>query len=445
MEEILKHFEPAVQEYRAIGRWLRHEYGVTRDKVLAIVNHRMNVGGMVETYLLYSTIASLFMAQLLFHRGVDVFAGYPIVVANTAILLALNRLVIHRNHAIFVGLVMLLSLIAARRSGTPAVSIVAQITGILVFSVYYISMLTTYGLSVPRWLEIYTKAAVLIAIWGIIDLIGRTLHIFPESTQPRLHSILPEPSFFVYLTLPAIGVYLNAQLRKGGYLPELALFLLCYVLADSGLGYLALVIVGFFAFLPRLNFWRMSAFAIFAAGALVAAFFLSANFRIRVIDTTLGIAGQGFQHLNPSSFAFLANGYVALTTFLKHPFIGVGIGGYLNQYQQYLPMLSNDDPRVVTLNMYDAASLYFRTAAELGAFGLISLLGFLIVCSRVRGDVHVDIRNALLPFLLVRMSRYGAYFSLDLYFFVGLYFLNYMHYRRQIKPRRRYLEGAHAV
>ena len=27
----------------------------------------------------------------------------------------------------------------------------------------------------------------------------------------------------------------------------------------------------------------------------------------------------------------------------------------------------------------------------------------------------------------------GAYFSLDLFFFVGLYFLNYLHYRTQLK------------
>ena len=53
----------------------------------------------------------------------------------------------------------------------------------------------------------------------------------------------------------------------------------------------------------------------------------------------------------------------------------------------------------------------------------------------MRGDTHVDIRNALVPFFLMRMGRYGAYFSLDLYFFVGIYFLNYMHYRYELRQQ----------
>jgi O-antigen ligase len=445
LEDYLRKLGAAAAELRAIRDWWRREYDITHAQIAEILDRRHEIGPLLEKYLLYSTIASLFMGEMLFHKGVDVFAGYPIVVANTVILLVLNRLLIHRNHAIFVGIVMLVSVVAARHSGTPVFSIVAQIIGILVFSIYYFSMLTTYGLSVPRWIEIYARAALLIAIWGIIDFVARTLHIFPQTGQTRLHSILPEPSFFVYLTLPAIGIYLNAHLRQGGYRMELAIFLFTYVLADSSLGYLGLLLAGFFAFLPRLNFWRLFGFAILAASGLVGLFFGSANFRLRVIDTALGIARNDLQHVNASTFAVLANAFVAIRTFLAHPFIGVGIGGYLYQYMQYMPNLSNDDPNVVTLNMYDAASLFFRTAAELGLFGLIFLFGFLIVCSRVKGDVHVDIRNALVPFFLMRMGRYGAYFSLDLYFFVGLYFLNYMHYRAQIRPRRYRLEPAHAV
>jgi len=30
------------------------------------------------------------------------------------------------------------------------------------------------------------------------------------------------------------------------------------------------------------------------------------------------------------------------------------------------------------------------------------------------------------------MSRFGAYFSMELYFFVGLYLLNYLEYRRSL-------------
>ena len=445
MEEILSRLGAAARSLTSAWNAGRHEYAIARERFELAYHWPLSVRGLLENYLLYSTIASLFMGEMLFHKGVDVFAGYPIVVVNTAILLVLNRLLIHRNHAIIVGMVMAVSLVAARSSGTPVFSIMAQIVGILVFSIYYFSMLTTFGLTIPRWLEVYTRAALLIAIWGLIDFVCRKLHIFPETVQSRLHSVFPEPSFFVYLTLPAIGIYLNAHLRRGIYRMELGTFLLCYVLADSSLGYLGLLITGFLAFLPRLNFWRLLGFAMLACTVLVAIFFLSANFRLRVIDTAVGIALLDLQHANASTFAVLANAYVATKTFLSHPLIGVGIGGYQFQYMQYLPNLSNDDADVLQLNMYDAASLFFRTLAELGILGFGALIGFLVVCSRVRGDLHVDIRNALIPFFLMRMGRYGAYFSLDLYFFVGLYFLNYMHYRAQFKAVPAHLDVAHAV
>ena len=71
------------------------------------------------------------------------------------------------------------------------------------------------------------------------------------------------------------------------------------------------------------------------------------------------------------------------------------------------------DPELISLNMYDASSLFFRAAAEFGLVGLFCLIGFLVVCSRVKGEQHIDIRNAIMPYMIVRMSRYGAWFSLD--------------------------------
>ena len=157
MEEILKRLPAPLQSLVAVWNAGRHEYDIALEKIDLAYRWPLNVRSLVENYLLYSTIASVFMGEMLFHKGVDVFAGYPVVIVNTLILLALDRLLIHRNHAIFVGVVMLVSLVVSRRSGTPVFSIAQQIIGILVFSIYYFSMLTTYGLSLPRWLEIYTR------------------------------------------------------------------------------------------------------------------------------------------------------------------------------------------------------------------------------------------------------------------------------------------------
>ena len=170
------------------------------------------------------------MGTMLTHKGVDIFYGYPVVVFNTAILLALNRLVIHRNHAIFVGLVMIVSLIAAHEFGNIRVlgcGANPRHPGFLDLLFQHVddiwairAALAATFTPAPRWPS---------AVWGIIDFIARTMHIFHQTNQTRLHSILPEPSFFVYLTLPAVAIYLNAQLRKGGYMAGLSVFAVCYI------------------------------------------------------------------------------------------------------------------------------------------------------------------------------------------------------------------------
>ena len=417
---------------------LRRRFALVRDRVDPIVQRKYNAGFLLDHYLVYSTVLCIFLGEHWFHKGVDIFWGYPLLLANTAILLILNRLLAHRVHAMVIGAVTLISFVASRGGGTPSSAIIQQIAGILLFSSYFLSMLTVYRVTLPQWIAIYSRMAWLIALWGIFDFILHALSVLPlaKGQDPRLSSIFDEPSFFIYLTLPAVGIYLWSHRRKGGYLLELGTFLLSYILADSSLGFLGLVIVLFLAYRPRLGFWRILGFATVMVGLVVAMFYLSTNFRLRVIDTALGIALHDFQHVNASTYAILSNGYVAIETFTKHPLIGVGIGGYSNQYTQYMPYLSNDNAELVTLNKDDAASLYFRTTAELGLFGLTLLVGFLVFCARVKGDGYVAVRNALIPFFIIRMGRYGAYFSMELYFFVGLYLLNYLHYRTSLRPLR---------
>jgi len=404
-----------------------------RQRILAIAHHPIAVDG----YLIYSSVLGVFLTLIMAHKGVDIFLGYPVLLLNTAIMLLRDKLIIHQRHAAVVLVLAVVSFVASRGAATPGMAILSQLIGILLFSIYYFSLLTNFGLSVPRWMQIYCHFATGFVILGFVLFIGRHLHFLPEARDPRLTSIYPEPSLFVYATLPAFGIYANAYLRDRRYRPELYLYILAYILADSSLGFFGMLLVATYAYLPRLSAWKMVGFAALALSALVALFFVSANFRLRAIDTTLGLIEMNFSHVNASSFAFLSNGYVAVSTLLRHPLSGVGLGGYQYAYTQYIPFLSAglQDPQFISLNMYDASSLFFRTAAELGLPGLMCLIGFLVVCSRVTGTQHVDIRNALMPYMIVRMSRYGAWFSMELYFFVGLFLLNYLHSRAQYGAR----------
>ena|GEM_PF-797947 len=412
--------------------WLRARCATLQpyhDRFSAIVNYQIPL----HDYLVYSSVFGIFLMQRVAHAGVDIFLGYPIILLNTFFLFVQDRLIIHRNHAAAIFVVTVISFIASANSDTPGFAIIAQIMGILLFSIYFFSLLTNFGLSVPRWMQIYTHCALAIVVIGFITYVGRKLLIAPSKAEEfRLRSIFAEPSLFVYLTLPAFGVYVNAFLRYRRYKLEVMLFFLAYVLADASLGFLGMLLIAFFALLPRLSFWKMVGFCFAGLAALVGLFFASANFRLRVVDTVVSIARANLgTQANSSTFAFLSNAYVTIQTFISHPLIGVGIGGYQYAYTKFAPVIGADlaDPALLGLNMFDANSMFMRAAAEFGLFGLIVLIGFLVICSKVRGDQHVDIRNALLPYFIIRMGRLGAWFTLELFFFVGLLVLNYMHSR----------------
>ncbi len=419
--------------------WLRARLATLQpyhNRIAAIVNYQIPL----HDYLVYSSVFSIFLMQRVAHAGVDIFLGYPIILLNTLILFVQDRLIIHRNHIAAIFVVAVVSFIASANSDTPGFAIIAQIIGILLFSTYFFTLMTHFGLSIPRWVQIYAQCALAIVAFGFVAYVGRKL-LIPRSEHEefRMRSIFAEPSLFIYLTLPAFGIYVNAFLRNRRYTLEVALFFLAYVLADSAIGFLGMLLIAFFALLPRLSFWKMMGFCFSAILAFIGLFFASANVRLRVVDTVVSIARSNLgAQTNSSTFAFLSNAYVTIQTFISHPLIGVGIGGYQYAYSKFAPFIGADvtDPALVGLNMYDANSMFMRAAAELGLFGLCLLISFLVVCSRVRGDQHVDIRNALLPYFIMRMARFGAWFTMELYFFVALFVLNYLHSRAAYGRRR---------
>jgi O-antigen ligase len=241
------------------------------------------------------------------------------------------------------------------------------------------------------------------------------------------------------MTLPAIGYCINRYVSQRQYGPEALVFGLSFVLADSSLGYLGLLLIGAFTFSSRLKAWQALLAGALLCGIMGSLYVGSGNFRIRVNDTVKAIAKQDLGNTNASTFALLSNVFVTSQSFQKYPFTGVGIGGYASVYDTYigditglgLPFLREN------LNRDDANSLFLRVAAELGIPGLLVLFGFLIVCAQVRAPPYQTIRNALLPYLLIRMGRFGAYFSVEFYFFIGIYLLNYLESRASSRENKR--------
>ena len=169
----------------------------------ALLNRKIDV----DTWIIFSTIVSVFLIIRIGRIGADIFLGYPIVILNTVILLLLGRLMIHKVHAIVIAVVAATSILATQYSQTQITAIIAQIVGIMLMSVCYFSVLLTSSPTVPRWLNLYANIAFYLAVYGIgAFIVQHAMHYDPEGEQ-RLKSIFREPSLFVYTTLPAMGFY----------------------------------------------------------------------------------------------------------------------------------------------------------------------------------------------------------------------------------------------
>jgi hypothetical protein len=375
------------------------------------------------------------MQQKIAKGGADVFLGYPFVIFNTALLLILGRLYVHPKHFAAIAMIAVSSLIASLSSGTPITAITSQILGITLMSIYYFSVLTGFNFSLTDWMNLYARFAFAVAVFGILFFPIQHF-IEPPGDAERLHAIFSEPSLYVFTTLPAVGWYFNRWLENREFGIDLIVFVISYGLADSSLGFLGLGLMLFFTFSSRLSIWKTLGVSILGAGAFTALFLASSNFRVRLLDTFFAISSSDLSKSNQSTFAFLSNAFVTFKTFLDYPLLGAGIGGYQYQYAHYITLIPNI-PKLYAdqnINMHDANSLFFRTLAELGVFALLGMIGFLVICGRVKGLKHTLIRNAILPFLIVRMARFGAYFSLEFFFFVALYLLNFIEYS-STKPK----------
>jgi O-antigen ligase len=380
----------------------------------------------LERYIVISTAASIFLSQTIFQTGFDIALGYPVILINMLLLLIGGRLGVHPIQIAILALITLLGFIATNSSNTPMNAIFSQVVGIAVISTYFLSVLTRFPVSVISWMELYGKFAVAVSLYGIFAYFF--LQRQGMRDYDRLISIYSEPSFYIYTTLPALGYYVSCYLNDRSHKWESILLLSCYLLAQSSLGFIGLALVLALQFHRRLKSWKILVLMPAVAALLAALYFAVPAFRLRVNDTILSIAAADVSTANASTLALLSNAYVAARTFWDHPLLGVGIGGYQYAYPTYIGDVLNRASIFYGLNMYDAASLYLRIAAETGMIGLIAFVAMLVWLSRVKGTPFEQVRNAILPYVLIRAFRYGAYFSVELFFFLGLYILNYMNF-----------------
>jgi hypothetical protein len=384
----------------------------------------------VHDYIAWSTVATVFLRQKLFHAGVDFYVGYPVMMLNMALLLSAGLLVVHRAQLAILAVIGGVTLLAAMLAGTPPAAPILQLIGITGMSVYYLSALSSQRLDLYRIMDIYAAFSLAVLASVIPEyFIGILRH-----TGLRPHSIFEEPSHLVFATLPALAYYFFRFVENRSHKLELAIMTVGYLLVDSSLGFMGIMVMLVMAFGRRLSILRIIAMSL-VVGILAGGLFLtSANLRLRVLGTFTAASTGNVESSNLSTFSLLTNAYVSYRSFLEHPLVGVGLGGHPYVYDRYVTQIVSEDNEYYGENITDANSMLLRLISEAGLSGIVALVAFFAFFHRAIGKKYRFLQSCFVPYFVVRIARDGTYFSFDLDFFLAMYTLCFLESRIMAYP-----------
>jgi len=401
-----------------------------------------------DQYIILSTTLSVFLWQVLYAGVINFYLGYVVVLLNSALLFARGNLVVHRRHAYFLVGVALVSTCAAILTHNPVRAMAAQILGVAIFSIYHYTALYDTKFSLRQIMKIYSGWAAVAALWGYPVWL---IHKIQNDTLYRFHSWFSEPSHYVYATLPAASYALLRWQREKEFDPLSLPLLLSYIPAGSSTAYLGIGIT-LLLMTDFRSLKRILVAGVLLVAAAYATYTFSANVQERVNDTVTSEikaettdalsdtvrAGNPDFGANATTFAMVTNGYVAWRAFLDSPWIGNGLGTHATSYDKYSVDIVSPKFFLWGLNKDDANSLLFRLMSETGALGVITVLFLIFYFGRTRGKEASLIRDAIIPYFIMRLVRFGAYFSMENFFFIMMYGMNFLQSRRS----RNLLRGA---
>jgi hypothetical protein len=73
--------------------------------------------------------------------------------------------------------------------------------------------------------------------------------------------------------------------------------------------------------------------------------------------------------------------------------------------------------------------MVLRLTSELGLFGILGMFLFFVYFHRALGERYRFLQKCFIPYFVVRLTRDGHYFSLELYFFLAIYIMNFLESR----------------
>jgi hypothetical protein len=310
---------------------------------------------------------------------------------------------------------------------------------------FYDFVFKQYNFNVRELFGYYMKAALIVGIIGIVQLVSFRIGFEPGYNYSflfnkwglsyggfgiRINSVFSEPSYFAAVLAPAFFVAVSNLFRKTKPLYykrwQSIAMVVAYLISFSSLGIIAVFLT---VLLLLLNFGLFRYAFIF-----VPAFYFGFNwaysnipeFRER-FDGTFDIfsAGGADTDVHGSSFVLYNNYQIAVKNWKQNPVLGTGLGSHPIAFDRY-SLTNQPGIVVIDFNKADANSMFLRLLSETGLYGTSFMIIFVFwnYLGRRRSvddDLWV-LSNATLLIILLYLFRQGHYFLNGFPFFIWMYY-----------------------
>lgn len=375
----------------------------------------------LRKFVTMSTFLGLFSAGADFGLGgVHILIFYFLALLNLALIASEGKLWFPRGLLWLFGFMALSGGIGILQGTDTVPNILKSLLGIVLNATYFCAFLRYVRFDVDYCFRMYAKFAFYVAALGLLAYPV----LYLQLPMYRLKSVFQEPGEFAIVCAPAAIYYLDQWQRKrtGGW--QFLLLVLTLILANSSIGYLGLLF-GFYMFGTRYRFGKLLA-PVLVVGIGVAIYTLSADFRLRAVDTVTGLATGNASDTNLSSFALISGAYVAEQVILDKPFFGWGLGSISLSHERYVGNLPGVEEfiegGILQISRGDGGSMLLRLLAETGLIGTALALGFVFACYPYHATPEVRaIAISIATYIFVKMLRSGVYFNPEEFFFLVIY------------------------
>lgn len=386
---------------------------------------------LLDKYIIYSSVFSLFTEDFSFHYIIDWKLFYILLLSNFILLSINKRLTVHKNIVILLLFFLIHGVVNFIVFLNPISSLIAQFLGISISSIFFYNLIKIY--KTPILFKTYLDVALILAIIAI-PMFYFNINTF---TYNRLNGILTEPAHYAAIMLPAVYVFLR---QKKYY--KLSIIVFTILLTKSSVGFIGLFLITILPLLKVKYFLKYALLTIILIA--IGAYYISTKWNEPISEnesntivrrlkqtnesSTASYTGKFKEDTNLSSYAFLSNLYITQQIFFHKP-LGTGLGSYKHEYDKYYEKLSPPKYLVTMkqtkMNRTDANSLFFRIIADFGVFGLI-MLGYFFYRSFTifRVDKNILIQGAFF-YLIIKLIREGHYFPPEFYFFLLIFLSNH--------------------